>query len=68
MSHRSLDQAIWSVLWWICLLGAPAVLVGIELFHLPQLVTDYPQLETLCSGSERACRTASSNRRQIAIV
>lgn len=33
MSQRSLDQVIWSILWWMCLLVAPAVLVGIELYH-----------------------------------
>jgi hypothetical protein len=27
------NQAIWKGLWWICLVAAPAVLVGIEMFH-----------------------------------
>jgi hypothetical protein len=28
-----MNQAIWKGLWWLCLVAAPAVLVGIELFH-----------------------------------
>ena len=45
---RGTESAVKRVLWWVCLLVAPAVLVGIELFH-PSHFTEQPGMYQLLS-------------------
>jgi hypothetical protein len=35
-----LNKGLWKALWWLCLVIAPAVLIGIELFHPANFTTD----------------------------
>jgi len=35
-----MNKCIWSILWWLCLVVAPVVLVGIELFHPARFTAD----------------------------
>jgi hypothetical protein len=51
-SARSMaDRALWQGLWWVCLLVAPAVLIGIELFH-PANFTAHPGMYQFLSHPE----------------
>lgn len=50
-SRRSPDQIVWGTLWWICLLLAPLVLIGIELFH-PAGFTQDPGMYQYLSTSQ----------------
>jgi hypothetical protein len=45
------NAAIGRVLWWLCLIAAPAVLIGIELFH-PAHFTDHPGMFAYLSKPE----------------
>ena len=46
------ERALKEVLWWVCLLVAPAVLIGVELFH-PAGFTAHPGMYQFLSQPER---------------
>lgn len=51
LGQSLVDRALWQGLWWVCLLVAPAVLIGIELFH-PANFTAHPGMYRFLSHPE----------------